>query len=112
MAIPLSRSNSNQFNEREENKMSAWKEYQWDYIAPGATVGVYDHGYANNDVTVYSAVVYALPGEAYYPLGRINLSQGIVARHVDGTVAREAWVQNLASNNPCAVDLNIIVESY
>ena len=92
--------------------MAAWKEYQWDYIAPGATVGVYVHGYANNQVTVYSAVVYALSGEAYYPLGKIDLTQGITARHVDETVAREAWVQNLAPFNPCAVDLNIIAESY
>jgi hypothetical protein len=92
--------------------MSASKVYQWNYIAPGATVGVYVHGYGNNEATVYSAVVYPLQGDAYTPLGKINLTQGIVVRHVDNTVAREAWVQNLAPFNPCAVHLDVIRESH
>ena len=91
--------------------MPAWTVYTWHYVAPGETVGAYIHGYSESEATIYSATVSPLAGDAYAPLGRINLTQGIVARHVDGRVAREAWVQNLASFNPCAVRLDVISES-
>jgi hypothetical protein len=92
--------------------MSAWTEYRFGYIAPNASAGVYIHGYSNRQSVTYSAVVYALSGDAYYPLGKIKMTQDITVRHVDGTVAREIWVQNLAPFNPCAVDLNIMSESF
>ena len=92
--------------------MAAWREYRWDYIGPGAGVSVFIHGYSANEAVAYSAVVYPLQGDAYFPLGHINMSDGEVFQHVDGTVARKIYVQNLAPFNPCAVDLNIMAESY
>lgn len=92
--------------------MTAIKEYKWDYIAPGATVGVYIHGYLDNEAVAYSAVVYGLRGEDYFlRFGSINLTQERVDRHIDGTIARTVWVQNLQNFNPCSVDLLSIVET-
>lgn len=92
--------------------MSAMKVYSWSYIAPGATVSLYLYGFPNNWASTFSAVVYALTGQAYYPLGSINLTQGEVDRNSDNSIARKAWVQNLAPFNPCAVDLSILFDSY
>jgi hypothetical protein len=92
--------------------MPAMKVYRWSYIAPGATVNLYLHGFPNNWASTFSAVVYALSGQAYYPLGSINLTQGEVDRHIENTIARKAWVQNLALFNPCAVDLSILYDSF
>jgi hypothetical protein len=92
--------------------MAAWREFTWDYIAPGATVSVYIHGYAVNQAVAYSAVVFPQSGQAYYPLGDINMTQTEVFQHSDGTVARKVIVQNLASFNPCAVYLNILSENF
>ncbi len=92
--------------------MPAYKEYSWDYIAPGATVGVYIHGYPDNWALTYCGVVYALEGEAYYPLGQIDVTQTEVTRHVDGTLAHTVWVTNRAPFNPCATDLNVLYDSF
>jgi hypothetical protein len=92
--------------------MAAGREYRWDFINPGTTVGVYIHGYANNEAVAYSAVVYALAGGGVVPLGHINKTEGEVFRHVDNTIARTIYVENRAPFNPCEVDLNIIAESY
>jgi hypothetical protein len=92
--------------------MAAWKEFSFDFIDSNASASVFIHGYGNNESVAYSAVVYALQGDAYYPLGHISMTQSEVYRHVDGTVARVVSVQNLAPFNPCAVDINILAESY
>ena len=41
------------------NHVPAYLEYSWDFIAAGATVGMYIHGFPANMATVYSAT--ALP---------------------------------------------------
>ena len=92
--------------------MSAWREFRFDFIDQGASAAVYIHGYADNEAVAYSAVAYADSGQAYYPLALINMTEGNVTRHVDGTVARTINVQNLAPFNPCTVDINIIAEWY
>jgi hypothetical protein len=92
--------------------MAAQLVYTFDYIAPNAGSGLFIHGYSNRHAVNYSAVVYALSGEAYYPGGHMNLAQGETFRHVDGTVARKVYVQNLAPFNPCAIDILHIVETF
>jgi hypothetical protein len=92
--------------------MSARLVYQWGWIAPGATVGIYNHGWGNHEAISWSGIVYALSGDAYYPLGKIDVVRGATSRHVDGTIAHEVYVTNKAPNNPCAVDMLAIVESY
>jgi hypothetical protein len=92
--------------------MAAWREFRFDFIDQGASASVYIHGYSDNEAVAYSAVVYALEGEAYYPLGDITMTSNEVFRHVDGTVARKVSVQNMAPFNPCTVDINIIAETF
>ena len=92
--------------------MAAAAVYSWGYIAPGASVSVYVHGFPHNWATIFSAVVYPLQGDAYYPLGHINLTQTEVFMASDGTTARKAYVQNLAPFNPCAVDLSFLFDSF
>ena len=76
--------------------MAAWVVYRWDLIQANETVSVFIHPYADNETANYSAVVYG--GYAPFDIGHINITQGETFRHVDGTVARKVYVENLASN--------------
>jgi hypothetical protein len=90
--------------------MAAVLEYQWDYIAPGATVSNFIHGYTQTDIGVYDAIPYNIGniGTAYSPLFDIKLTQGEVSIHVDGTYARTTYIQNLASFNAVGAGLFFI----
>jgi len=72
--------------------------YKWDYIAPGASVGVFYTGYADTWAMVFSATVrpwrFAWEEEAYLPVAKIDLTQGEITRDVDDTIARTVWVRN------------------
>jgi hypothetical protein len=93
--------------------MSAVLEYQWPYIAPGATAGLFIHGFAQSDVGVFDAIPLNIGnlGTAYTPLFDIKLTQGEVSIHVDGTYARTLDVQNLAAFNATGADLYFIFAS-
>jgi hypothetical protein len=91
--------------------MSAFKVYNFSYIAPGATVGVYVHGYPANMAMVYSMTPYILDsGTAYTPIAAATLTQGYTQNHVDGTWARTAYVQSNASFNDISADLNAVYD--
>jgi len=92
--------------------MAAQLVYRFNYIGPNSGNNVFIHGYSNRDAVNYSAVVYPLSGDAYYPLGHANLTQGETFRHVDGTVARKVYVQNLAPFNPCVIDVLQMSETF
>lgn len=87
--------------------MPAIKTYTFNYIERGATASVFIHGYSDNTAVTYSAVGNGLytEGVSVIPAFDINLTQGEVYRHVDGTIARKVHVQNRAPNNPCRVDI-------
>jgi hypothetical protein len=89
--------------------MAALVEYRWDLIHANETVSVFIYGYADNDAVNYSAVVYG--GYAPFDIGHIKITQGETFRHVDGSVARTVYVENLASNFS-KVDLLAINESF
>jgi hypothetical protein len=95
------------------SKMPANKAFSFPFIAANSSTSVFLHGYSNNQAVSYSAVVTGLsaPG-VLTPLARVIVTQGETFRHVDGTVARKVYIQNLAPFNPCAVDLLQIVESF
>ena len=86
--------------------MAANLEYRFAFIDAGASASVFIHGYPNNMAVAYSAVVFPVHNAAYIPLGRINMTQSEVTRHVDGTIGRTVNVQNLAPFNPCSVDIS------
>jgi hypothetical protein len=65
--------------------------YIWSAVRPGVTVGVYVHGYQNQDVAVFSTSLFDTFSGGNFA---INLTQGIMRKHVDGTPAKEAWVEN------------------
>ena len=89
--------------------MPATKEYFWDWINPGETVGVYEHGWDPSLAAVFSVTPYVLvPNPAQFP--DVFLSQGKVDVHVDATIARTAFVQNNGFQ-PCAVQLNSLWDS-
>jgi hypothetical protein len=73
--------------------MTAESIYQWDYVAPFATVGLYRHGYDDRTAQTFSAVPFQILAESG-PTQHVTINQGIVKRHVDGTVAREVWIKN------------------
>lgn len=90
----------------------AFVAYSWAYIGPGATVGVYLHGFSPSDFAVYSVT----PSNGNRPgfVPRVELSTGPVQVHVDGTIARVAWVTNESESTggppTPAVDLNVLLE--
>jgi hypothetical protein len=87
--------------------------FRFDHIAPNSGTSLFIHGYSNKQAVNYSAVVYPGSGAGVlFPLGRINLTQGETFRHVDGTVARKVYIQNLAPFNSCAVDILHTVENF
>lgn len=93
--------------------MSAARVYRFDYIAPNGGNNVFIHGYSNNDAVSYSAVVYPGSGDGVpNPAGHMTMTQGETFRHVDGTVARKVYVQNLAPFNSCTIDIVEMVESF
>lgn len=86
--------------------MAAKLVYRFDFIAPNGSNNVFIHGYSNNQAVNYSAVVYAGSGPGVpFPAGHMNMTQGETFRHVDGTVARKVYVQNLAPFNSCTIDI-------
>jgi hypothetical protein len=90
--------------------MAAVQVYQWDYIAPGLTVGLFLHGFAKTDHGVFDAIPLNL-GETppvVTPVFDIQLTQGEVSIHVDGTYARITHIQNLAHFSPTGVGLFFI----
>lgn len=89
--------------------MAARVEYSYDLIQANETVHVFIHGYADNEAVNYSAVVYG--GYAPFDIGHIKITQGETFRHVDGTVGRMVYVENLASNFS-KVDILVITESF
>jgi hypothetical protein len=98
-----------------ERQMTAKFIYQF-YLGPYESDSVFIHGYANNQAVVYSAIVtpHPQPGGIYPPppaLGMMNMTQGETYRHVDDTVARKVYVQNLATANWCTIDIIEISET-
>lgn len=74
---------------------SANKVYEWTSIAPGATVGVWMHGYGLDEFVTYSITAQLAANE---PPGAVNvkakLSIDETGPHVDGTVGRTLRVTN------------------
>src|SRR5436190_277212 len=77
----------------EDGCMAGQALYQWDYIAPFATVKAYVHGYGDRTAQTFSIVPFQYESASGLTQ-RVTLTQGSVKRHVDGTVARELWVKN------------------
>jgi hypothetical protein len=74
--------------------LPAFKAYLWFGVNPGTTVGLYNHGWSDNEAGVWSAIGWydnAAPGTKKVEL---TVGQGRVYRHVDGTVARTGYVTN------------------
>jgi hypothetical protein len=93
--------------------MAADLVFRFDFIAPNSGNNVFIHGYSNNQAVNYSAVVYPGSGPGVlFPLGHVNMTQGETFRHVDGTVARKVYVQNLAPFNSCTVDILETIETF
>ncbi len=87
--------------------------FRFDYVAPNGSTSLFIHGYSNREAVNYSAVVYAGSGPGVlFPRGHIKLTQGETFRHVDGTVARKVYIQNVAPFNSCTVDVLETVENF
>jgi hypothetical protein len=81
--------------------MAAVLQYKWDYIAPGATVGVFIHGYAATSFGFYNAFPTNIGnlGTAFTPTFDIQLTQDQTSIHVDNTYAHTVWIKNRAAFN-------------
>jgi len=93
--------------------MAASLVYRFDYIAPNGASSVFLHGYSNREAVNYSAIVYAGSGAGVpYPWGACRITEGETFRHVDGTIGRKVYVQNLAPFNSCTIDILQIREFF
>ena len=87
--------------------------FSWNYIGPGATVGVYLHGFSPSDFAAYCITPSSGNRPGFVP--KAQLTVGPVQVHVDGTIARVAWVENQSESNggppTPAVELNVLLET-
>ena len=90
----------------------AFVEYQWTYIAPGATVGLFLHPFSEKEVVTFSVIPSSGNRPGFTP--RVELTIGAVQVHVDG-LARETWVTNKSISNggapTPAVQLTSMIET-
>ena len=75
----------------------AMREYQWNYIAPNATVGVFLHPYSVKEVVSFSLTVSNGNRPGFVPAAEIT-SAGTVQEHVDG-LGRTIWIANRSKSN-------------
>lgn len=90
--------------------MAAQVVYSWDYIAPNTTVSDYIHGFSYHEALVFSATAGPAGGNPADLFVGVSVTQNEVYRHIDTTVARKVYVQNLDLINPCTVELSVIRE--
>ena len=91
--------------------MSAFVEFSWDFIAEGATVGVFIHGYDSFEFVTYcirTRDIVWFPGLPGFPKAVASFSLGNTSIHVDLTVARTVFVTNQSGFT--AVDLYALAE--
>ena len=86
-------------------------EYQWNYIAPGTTVGLFLHPFSPREVVAFSINVSRGNRPGFTAIA--ELRTGPVQEHSDG-LARTIWVDNKSVSNGGAptpvVSLNSIIE--
>jgi hypothetical protein len=89
----------------------ALREYRWDYIAPGATVGLFLHPFSEREVVAFSINVSRGNRPGFTAIAELRV--GEVQEHVDG-IARTLWVTNKSVSNggppTPVVMLNSLVE--
>lgn len=88
--------------------MKARVVYRFSYIAPNAATSLFFHGLGEG-FSSFSLRVYAGPGDGVpYPTGRASMRQDEFYRHVNNTMARKIYIQNLAPFNACFADLILL----
>ena len=91
--------------------MAASVEFSWAYIAEGATVSVFIHGYGIDEFVAYcirTRDTVWFPGLPGVPRAIASFSLGNTSIHVDLTVARTVFVTNHGGFT--AVDLYALTE--
>ena len=73
--------------------------YSFGFVAPGATVGVYLHGFPVNQFAGIDVRPTAAPSRptAFFP--SIDIDAHTVSQHVDGTLAHTVFVTNKSTSN-------------
>jgi len=82
--------------------MAAFIGYSFGFVEPGATVGVYLHGFPANQyagIDVRAQRASSRPG-AFQPV--IDVEAKTMAEHVDGTLAHTIFVTNKSVSNGAA----------
>lgn len=94
---------------------TAFVAYRFGFLSPGATVGVYLHGFSPDWFAAYCVTPFRSPSRpgAFFP--QVELRVGPVSIAADGTIAREAQVTNQSVSNGApptpVVDLNVLIET-
>jgi hypothetical protein len=89
--------------------------YRFGFLSPGATVGVYLHGFSPDWFVAYCVTPFRSPARpgAFFP--EVELRVGSVSIASDGTIARKAFVTNQSVSNGAlpspAVNLNALIET-
>jgi hypothetical protein len=79
--------------------MPAFIGFTFGLVSPGATVGVYLHGFPPNQFAAIDVRAQRSPSRptAFQPIIEVDTRR--VAEHVDGTLAHEIWVTNKSTGS-------------
>ena len=93
---------------------TAFVAYRFGCISPGATVGVYLHGFSPDWFATYCVTPFKASTQPPAFFAQVALTTGPVSIATDGTLAREAWVTNQSTSTGARpvplVDLNVLIE--
>lgn len=87
--------------------------YNFSYIAPGETTGLFIHSYSDREAVNYSIVIYNVDVPSLDVEVRAMISQGETFRWgVDGTTARKIYVTNLEPSSSIEASVLEMYESF
>ncbi len=89
--------------------MTAFVGFSWSYIGPGATVGVYLHGFPTGQFAAIDIQPSTGNRPGFQPV--VDFTDQTVAEHVDGTLAHTIFVTNKSVSNggPPTPFVNVVV---
>jgi hypothetical protein len=89
--------------------MAAFVGYTWTYIGPGATVGVYLHGFPTGQFAGIDIQAGTGNRPGFQPA--VDFTDHTVAEHVDATLAHTIFVTNKSISNggPPTPAVNVVV---
>lgn len=79
--------------------MTAFVGYSFGFVEPGATVGIYLHGFPSDQFGGIDVRAQHSPARPSAFQASVDVDAHAVAEHVDGTLAHTIWITNTSVSN-------------